>query len=68
MMWLEKYHFGAWSQRCTMVGPHLLPVADMYGEHQGDGDHVCTCVFHSTLVAALQKNRRSGALPAWSLV
>ena len=67
-MWLTKIHFGAWSQCWMMVGSHLLPIADVYSEHQGDGDHVCTRVFHSTPVVALQKNSRSGALPAWSLV
>ena len=68
MMWLAKTHFGAWYQRWTMVGSHLLPVADVYSEYQGVGDHVCTRVFHLTLVVALRKNIRSGALPAWSLV
>ena len=48
MMRLAKTHFGAWSQCWTMVGSHHIPVADVYSEHQGDGDHGCTSVFHST--------------------
>ena len=44
-----------------MVGSHLLPVADVYGEHQGDGDHVCTRVFHLTLMVA---SKIAGLVPS----
>ena len=67
-MWLAKTHFGAWSQRWTMVSSHLLPVADVYGEHQGDGGHFYTRVLGLALLVAPRQNSRFDALPAWSLV
>ena len=52
----------------TMLGTHLLPVADVCSKGQGGGDHFCAGGLDSTLVVAAWYFGRSGALPAWGLM
>ena len=41
VMWFGKARLGGQSQRRTMLGTQLLPVADVGNKGQGDGEHVC---------------------------
>ena len=66
-MWFGRVRLGVQSQRWTMLGTHLLPVADVCSKGQGDGDHVRAGGLDSTSVVASWYFSRSGALPAWGL-